>query len=230
MSDTNATQPVEAHTRREEEVPDVDRLNRMDQIYQGVRDMLQKLVGPFINSLLPEPHYLEGENIQQVIRMAPYRLRFPKIVILVSLVLLIPSAGTFIGALILMIETVEMIAGGLTVLSGLLLWIGLQEWLDYHQWQFIITDKRIILITPDPQRENFADAIYLKRGKIQVLDTNFSRNAVWGLYQIITGSRDVMLSMAGYEFFEQGAQVKGGLRFPDVVPEDITKLEQLIFG
>ncbi|MGC9393971.1 MAG: hypothetical protein ACP5J4_03870, partial [Anaerolineae bacterium] len=97
-------------------------------------------------------------------------------------------------------------------------------------WQFIVTDKRIILITPHPQRRGFADVIYLKGGKIQVLDTNFSKSPLWGLFQMIYGTRDVMLSMSGYEFLETGAQVKGGLRFPDVTPEDIRRLEELIFG
>jgi len=39
-----------------------------------------------------------------------------------------------------------------------------------------------------------------------------------------------MLSMSGYEFQEQGAKVKGGLRFPDVTPDNIQRLEALIFG
>jgi hypothetical protein len=40
----------------------------------------------------------------------------------------------------------------------------------------------------------------------------------------------VMLSMGGYEFKEEGAKVKSGLRFPDIMPEDIIKLEEQIFG
>jgi len=46
----------------------------------------------------------------------------------------------------------------------------------------------------------------------------------------MTGARDVILSLTGYEFKPEGAEVKGGLRFPDVMPEDIVKLEEIIFG
>lgn len=200
------------------------------RMYDGSRERLKRVVGPFIDSILPVPHYFEGETIQQVIQMAPYRKRFPKVMIMGSVGVLIPAIPFFIAGLIFRWETIQAVSGIAAVLSALLLVAGIEEWLDYYQWQFIVTDKRIILITPDPKRQNFADAIYLKRGKIQVLDTNLSRNTIWRLYQITTGSRDVMLSMAGYEFLEEGAQVKGGLRFPDVVPEDITKLEILIFG
>jgi len=117
------------------------------------------------------------------------------------------------------------------VILGLYLFgYGLQTLLLYEQWQFILTDKRIILITPDPSRRGFADAIYLKQGKIQVLDTNWSSSPFWGIFQAVKGSRDVMLSMSGYEFQETGAKVKGGLRFPDVTPDNIRRLEALIFG
>jgi hypothetical protein len=40
----------------------------------------------------------------------------------------------------------------------------------------------------------------------------------------------VILSLTGYEFKPEGADVKGGLRFPAVMPEDIAKLEEIIFG
>ena len=127
-------------------------------------------------------------------------------------------------------ETTELLASTAVVLALFLIFQAAQEWLNYNQWQFIVTNKRFILITPHPQRRGFADVIYLKGGKIQVLDTNFSKNPLWGMFQMIQGTRDVMLSMSGYEFQETGAQVKGGLRFPDVKPEDIRRLEELIFG
>ncbi len=183
------------------------------------------------DGVLPEIHYLDGETQQLEIRMAPYRWRIPLLILRVSLVILVLAV---ILALVAYLThwhpylTYTFLA--LIILSAAMIVLQLENLLLYEQWRFILTDKRIILVTPDPERRGFADAIYLKRGKIQVLDTNWSKEPWWGLLQAIDGSRDVMLSMSGYEFKEQGARVKGGLRFPDVTPEDIRKLEQLIFG
>jgi len=102
--------------------------------------------------------------------------------------------------------------------------------LQYYQWQFILTNKRIIIMAPDLRQKGFADVIYLKGGKIQVVDTNWSHSSYWGFFQAMTGARDVNLSMGGYEFKELGAEVKSGLRFPDVTPEDSKLLEEIIFG
>lgn len=183
-----------------------------------------------MESFLPKPHYLDGESVQQVIRMAEYRIKTSQIMGVVGLFLFIPALVVLLLMWWLGSETGEMISGAMAVVGLLFLAQSLIGWLSYQQWQFIVTDKRYILVTPDPDRQGFADAIYLKRGKIQVLDTNFSHSPLWGVFQILTGSRDVMLSMGGYEFYETGAKVKGGLRFPDVVPEDIRQLETLIFG
>ncbi len=183
-----------------------------------------------LDSILPEIHYLEGETPQIEIRMAPYRrnipmwiLRISMGVLILSLVLAVVAHYIWSPAAMYTFLAVAMLAVGM-------IFIQLENLLLYEQWRFILTDKRIILVTPDPERKGFADAIYLKRGKIQVLDTNWSKHPFWGLLQAIDGSRDVMLSMSGYEFKEQGARVKGGLRFPDITPDDVLKLEQLIFG
>lgn len=192
--------------------------------------LLEKAFKPFLESFFPKPHYLEGEVIKQVIRMASYRAQIPKMLGIAGVVLLVPGL-IFLALASLGHSDAVQLGSAMVVITGLFfMFQSAQEWLNYNQWQFIITSKRFILITPHPQRRGFADAIYLKGGKIQVLDTNFSKSPLWGLFQVILGTRDVMLSMSGYEFLETGAQVKGGLRFPDVKPEDIYRLEELIFG
>lgn len=182
-------------------------------------------------SVIPDIHYLPDEHVQLEIRMAPYRRRAPLnlligfAVLLVLLIFLALLSTAFSWAssagFVLWFSVVLCLAGLAGQLENLLL---------YEQWRFILTNKRIILVTPAPSRRGLADAIYLRRGQIQVIDTNWSTNPFWGIYQAMRGSRDVMLSMSGYEFKEEGAEVKGGLRFPDVMPADILRLEELIFG
>ncbi len=186
------------------------------------------------SSVLPEIHFLPGEKIKLEIRMAPYRRQVP--------LLLAKIGGVAAGGLAVAAIIVSMVeSAGVALAIDTFLWAAVfacivmviaeaETILLYEQWRFILTDKRIIIVSPDPEQRGFADAIYLKGGKIQVLDTNWSKNPFWGLFQATQGARDVTLSMSGYEFKETGAQVKGGLRFPDVMPGDVQKLEELIFG
>ncbi len=199
-------------------------------IFRRLSKLYDRLICPLTESFFPKPHYLEGETVQRVIGMHPYRKQMPQILGMLGVILFIFTLIGFFAAAATDSETGKMIAMAGFILALFMVFESIDGWIAYRQWQFILTDKRIILITPDPQRRGFADAIYLKRGKIQVLDTNFSRSPIWGLFQAFTGSRDVMLSMGGYEFLEEGAQVKGGLRFPDVAQADISQLEELIFG
>jgi hypothetical protein len=199
-------------------------------VLEKVWQLFKRVINPFLESFFPKPHYLEGEVIQQVIGMASYRAKVPRFLGIVGVLLLIPSLILFGIASLTQVDTVQLVSAITAIAALFFLFTSAQEWLNYNQWQFIVTDKRFILITPHPQRRGFADVIYLKGGKIQVLDTNFSKSPLWGLFQMMQGTRDVMLSMSGYEFLETGAQVKGGLRFPDVAPEDIRRLEELIFG
>ncbi len=187
-------------------------------------------MNPFLESFFPKPHYLEGEVVQQVIEMANYRARVPRLLGIAGVILLVPGLILFGAASLAQTDIIQLVSAIIVIAALFFLFESAQEWLNYNQWRCIVTDKRFILITPHPQRRGFADVIYLKGGKIQVLDTNFSKSPLWGLFQMIQGTRDVMLSMSGYEFLETGAQVKGGLRFPDVSPEDIRRLEELIFG
>ena len=197
---------------------------------QRVWGIFERIISPFLETFLPKPHYLEGEEVQQVVTMARYRAKVPRILGIAGVILLVPGLILFGTTSLTHLDTVQLASAIIIITALFFLFESAQEWLNYNQWRFIVTNKRFILITPHPERRGFADVIYLKGGKIQVLDTNFSKSPVWGLFQMIQGTRDVMLSMSGYEFQETGAQVKGGLRFPDVRPEDIRRLEELIFG
>lgn len=199
-------------------------------ILKGLSRRYDRLVRPLTESFFPKPHYLEEETVQRVIGMHPYRKYVPQILGVLGILIFMISVAGFVIAAIAQHSTGEMIATAGFILAIFLGFESINDWIAYRQWEFILTNKRIILITPHPDRRGFADAIYLKRGKIQVLDTNFSHSPIWGFFQALTGSRDVMLSMGGYEFYEEGAKVKGGLRFPDVAQEDIKQLEELIFG
>jgi hypothetical protein len=210
--------------------PEAQEKSRIPAVLQRTWKLFERIIQPFLEAFLPKPHYLEGEETEQVIQMAHYRAEVPKLLGALGTIILVPALITFGVMTLNQSETGEMIAAVFVIAALFFVFESAQEWLLYNQWKFIVTNKRFILITPYPQRRGFADVIYLKGGKIQVLDTNFSKSPLWGLFQIFQGTRDVMLSMSGYEFLETGAQVKGGLRFPDVSPEDILRLEQLIFG
>lgn len=193
----------------------------------GVRGLFHRLR----ETILPEIHYLEGEEIQAIIRMADYRKDTPlQMASVAGLGFVISGTVALLGWGLEWPALIQTLAICIVIICLWGIVQGLEDLLLYQQWQFILTNKRIILITPAPDKQWRADAIYLKRGKIQVLDTNWAKSALWGIFQATTGARDVMLSMGGYEFKEEGAQVKGGLRFPDVMPEDILLLENLIFG
>lgn len=186
---------------------------------------------PLMEGILPMPRLLQGETIQLEIRMAPYRRQVAETLFRIALAV----SSFFLLAWIL--AAVFRIPQVLQLLCAFLFFLSLlgvantgRQILLYYQWRFILTSKRIIIIAPDVRRRGFADLVYLKGGKIQVVDTAWSSSPLWGFYQAMTGARDVILSMSGYEFKPEGAEVKGGLRFPDVMPDDIARLEELIFG
>ncbi|MCS7282605.1 MAG: hypothetical protein NZ769_04530 [Anaerolineae bacterium] len=186
---------------------------------------------PLMEGILPTPHFLEGESVQLEVRMAPYRLHIALALFRAAL-----AFASFV-ALGLIVISAMRVAAVLQALVGFLLFLSvygvistIRQLLLYYQWRFILTNKRIIIVAPDAQRRGFADVVYLKGGRIQVVDTAWSSSPLWGFYQAMTGARDVILSLAGYEFKPEGAEVKGGLRFPDVMPEDIKRIEELIFS
>jgi hypothetical protein len=197
---------------------------------KALRSYAKSFIQPVWTSFLPKPHYLEGEEVTRIFQMAPYRAQIPETSIVLCLIAVLIAAAIFIASLTMDLEAMTLLGGALGIGGLILLVRSAEARLEYEQWKFILTNKRVILVTPDPERQLFADTIYLKEGSIKVLDTNFSKNPIWGFFQITRGTRDVMLSLSGYEFQETGAKVKGGLRFPDVEEENVRALEELIFG
>ena len=206
------------------------------------KGFVARLLDTIQESLLPHPNYAPGEDVLQIIHMAPYRATIPKILAVMGLLLLLVSIAFFLmyaftaatheadQTLNRELSNLQLYMWG-SLITALAAFIqALRTGLAYKQWQFIMTDTRIIITTPDPDQGLFADSIYLKDGTLKVLDTNFSKSAIWVPFQIFTGARDVMLSTGAYEFMEAGAKVKGGIRFPDVGAADIKKLESLVFS
>jgi hypothetical protein len=109
-------------------------------------------------------------------------------------------------------------------------WAGLavKERIEYMQRKLIKTNARLIISVPQPQAFPQADNLEIK-GVPNVIDTNWSRNPLWRIFQAFTGARDVYLSLAGYQFVEGTARVRDALVMPDIMPEDVHQLKKLVF-
>ncbi len=114
--------------------------------------------------------------------------------------------------------------GLLVVLIG----YALIERIEYRQWRLLKTNARLIISIPQPGSLFLVDNIELK-GLPQVVDTNWSRNPFWRVFQFVTGARDLYLSLAAYRFVEGTARVGDALIIPDVMPDDVFALKRLIF-
>lgn len=106
--------------------------------------------------------------------------------------------------------------------------IAVREFIEFRQWRLVRTNARLILSTPQHSSWPWVDNIDLKNLPA-VIDTNWSKNPVWRLFQLITGARDVAISLSGYSFVDGTARVSNPLIFPDMMPEDIFELRRLVF-
>ncbi len=188
---------------------------------------LRPLADALTAYILPSPKLLRGEEIQIEIHQAPYRNSVPRGIARNWWLILI-----FTGILMLLIHylTHSTVMSFFAVLLPLLLFLwAIEEILHFKQWRLYITNRRTIIYVPDPRGWLLVDNVRLQAGKIQVIDTSFSPNPWWGLFQTWTGARDLIISLSGYEFKPNTAEVKGGLIFPDVMPQDITALEEIVF-
>lgn len=102
------------------------------------------------------------------------------------------------------------------------------ERIEYNQWRLLKTNARLIISIPQPGSLFLVDNIELK-GLPQVVDTNWSKNPVWRVFQFVTGARDLYLSLAAYRFVEGTARVGDALIIPDVMPDQVFALKRLIF-
>lgn len=108
----------------------------------------------------------------------------------------------------------------------LLMWLfyGVFENFQYLKTRLIVTNKRIILAIPQKDDWLLTDNIELT-GKPRVIDSNWSDNRGFRIMQIITGARDLAISLQGLQFVAGKAQVKDGLIMPDVEMEQIRALK-----
>ena len=114
------------------------------------------------------------------------------------------------------------------VLLGLLIYAAMER-IIYRQWRLLKTNARLIISIPQPGSFFLVDNIELK-GLPQVVDTNWSRNPVWRVFQFFTGARDLYLGLAAYRFVEGTARVGDALIIPDVMPDQVFALKRLIFA
>ena len=189
------------------------------------------------DTFLPEDiaeRLLPGEEPQLEIRLAGYRDILGHIVF-----------GFFVwvlGAtlLIAVVTAVSLVRSGFALQTALLyalipfailillIIIAIQERIEYKQWRLLKTNARFIISIPQPGSKILVDNIELK-GMPNVIDTNWSRNPVWRIFQFFTGARDLYISLAAYKFIEGTARVGDALIIPDVMPKDVFELRKIVF-
>lgn len=109
-----------------------------------------------------------------------------------------------------------------------LILVAIKERVEYNQWRLLKTNARFIISIPQPGATFLVDNIELK-GMPNVIDTNWSRNPFWRIFQFFTGARDLYISLAAYKFIEGTARVGDALIIPDVMPKDVYELRKLVF-
>ena len=176
-----------------------------------------------------EEELFEGERLLIVIYQAWYRNASAFIfynygVAIVLVTILLSLIIGFIGFDIPFLP--DRALGMLIPPSLLLIWLfyGVFENFQYLKTRLIVTDKRIILAIPQRGDWLLTDNIELS-GKPQVIDSNWSNNRGLRIMQIITGARDLAISLQGLQFVAGKAQVKDGLTMPDVELEQIRALK-----
>lgn len=104
-----------------------------------------------------------------------------------------------------------------------------RQYIVYNQWRVLKTNKRLIISLPQPKGFPLIDNIELK-GMPTVIDTNWSRNPGWRVFQFFTGARDMYISMVAYKFNEDTARVGDALIIPDVTLRDVLEFKKVVFG
>ncbi|MCP4423553.1 MAG: hypothetical protein GY803_03580 [Chloroflexi bacterium] len=107
--------------------------------------------------------------------------------------------------------------------------LSIRHRIEHQQWRLVRTNARFIISIPQHNAFPLVDNIELK-GMPNVMDTNWSHNPAWRVFQFFTGARDVYLSLAAYKFIEGTARVGDALIIPDVMPDDILALRKIIFN
>lgn len=188
------------------------------------------LPAKYQDSFQPEAmdrHLLENEEPQLVIRMAWYRDWMSLVVfgyfylwvaltILATALLFLFAPNRWLVLLPLGLLILAVIEAG-------------REFIEYHQWRLVKTNIRIIITIPMEHSWPLVDNIEMG-DKPKVLDVNWSPNPVWRTCQFFTGARDLYISLVGFKFEQGTARVQDALIIPDVMPEDVHQLKELVFG
>ena len=178
-----------------------------------------------------EERLLPNEEPQLEIRMAWYRdiigiivFNYFNYVLGVTLLL---ASGTLLYSLFNPVFSPYYALAPFALVLVIVVYAVLQR-IEYRQWRLLKTNARLIISIPQPGALFLVDNIELK-GLPQVVDTNWSRNPVWRVFQFVTGARDLYLSLAAYRFVEGTARVGDALIIPDVLPDQVFALKRLIF-
>lgn len=177
-----------------------------------------------------EERLLPGEEAQLEIRMAWYRDILGGLVLgyfgwLLALAIL-ATAGLVLFSFV---RGFTLVLGALPfILLIAILITATRARIEYRQWRLLKTNARLILSIPQPGSAFLVDNIELKMLPT-VIDTNWSRNPMWRVFQFFTGARDLYLSLVPYRFVEGTARVGDALIFPDVMPDQIFELKRLVF-
>lgn len=178
----------------------------------------------------PTKDFLPGEKVQLEIKMAWYRDLLGHYIFhyFGQLFLLVVLLATILWAVSIIANLTPYIALIPFVLFFVLATYAFYERVEYLQWRLIKTNARLIISIPLHGQFPFVDTIELK-SLPAVIDTNWSPNPWWRFFQIITGARDLYLSLAGYQFTPGSAKVRDALVVPDVMPKDVYEFRKLIF-
>lgn len=177
-----------------------------------------------------EERLLPGEDPILEIHLAWYRDIFGHVVFeRFHWLLLITVAASLVLLILALQDQFPLWSTGIPwlILLGMALW-AIKDRIEYNQWRLVRTNYRFIISIPVHGSFPLVDNIELK-GMPNVIDTNWSKNPVWRVFQFFTGARDVYISLAAYKFIEGTAKVGDALIFPDVMPKDVFALKKIVF-
>ena len=216
---------------RHDHTPDVIRSRSL--LYRLWQQLPERMRLNFNDTFQPQAiraRLIPGEEEQLEIRLAWYRDIIGHIVFFhFRTLLLITIVITLIVVALSFIAPFDLIYAGIPfgVLLAILIYGSLERF-DYLQYRLLKTNARLIISIPQHGSWPLADNIELK-GAPAILDTNWSPNPMWRIFQFFTGARDLYVSMSGLQFVEGKARVRDALVIPDIMPEDVFELKKLVF-
>lgn len=194
----------------------------------------QLLPQDFRRIFLPDDAYeqlIEGEEMLLEIHLAWYRNFVGQLIYnYVFIVFLLTVVSSVLG---IMFATQFGLDSTLTGIAPWVLLIALciyalYERFTYLQWRLVKTNQRIIITMPQPGTWYLVDTIEMNNNP-SVLDENWADAGIRRMFQALTGSRDLYISLVGLQFDQGTARVKDALVIPDVGHADVVKLKELVF-